>query len=175
MENQNRADILLEEIINDPEWLIEADGKISKKVNGKWVPKIPNGRGKNAPNLNYKDRALLWRRIVYRKVFGPMPADSVIVHLDGNVRNNHPDNLRLLTAEERKEYLNERKHPSHARMTPELARAIREEYVNGLRDKALSEKYQLSRSSIRKIISNHIQPDSTYTPPSYKKYSKSVS
>lgn len=96
-------DSFIEELINDEDYMFTDDFRLLTKI-------APNGKlqesfrekcvysGKEGYKiLTYKRRKLSYHRVIYRKFVGPLEADLVINHIDGNPSNNSPDNLELVT------------------------------------------------------------------------------
>lgn len=94
-------DLAIEELISNPDYKIHEDGIIetlitqsgNRSVCGVW--RKLGSENKRFLRITYRYKKLLVPRIVYRKFIGTLPVDSIIIHKDGNIKNNHFTNLGL--------------------------------------------------------------------------------
>jgi hypothetical protein len=160
-------DDYIEQIINDPNYIIKETGEIITKVtrtgkvsvNNVWRNPLKTTKD-GYKYISYKYKHLRVHRIIYRKFKGELNTKLVINHIDGNPANNHIDNLELVTQGKNNEHrFRVLKHPAvkgFSKINKEIADQIREEYKTVKSLKKLSEKYSLVKSTISYIINNKI-------------------
>lgn len=102
MDLLSKYDSIIEEFINDPNYVILDNGKILTfiQVNGK-KGKILRECGSLDPygyiRIKYKGKRFMAHRAVYRKFKGHLQEHLIVDREDKNRSNNHPDNLILTT------------------------------------------------------------------------------
>jgi hypothetical protein len=160
-------DKYIEEIINDPHYIIKETGEILTKitrtgkvsVNNVWRNCV-NKRKDGYQYISYKYKSLQLHRVVYRKFKGELNDRLVINHIDGNPSNNHIDNLELVTQSKNLEhsYRVLKKSPviGYSKINKQIADQIREEYKTIKSYKVLAKKYSLAKTSVAYIIKNRI-------------------
>jgi hypothetical protein len=160
-------DKYIEEIINDPHYIIKETGEILTKitrtgkvsVNNVWRNCV-NKRKDGYQYISYKYKRLPLHRAVYRKFKGELSDKLVINHIDGNPSNNHIDNLELVTQGKNNEHsyrvLKRPPKMGNCKINKQIADEIRNEYKIIKSVKLLSEKYSLAKSTVSYIVNNKI-------------------
>jgi len=160
----NKNDNLIEELINDSNYIVNSDGSIltlvtrsgNLSVNNQWREAGYNNR--NYRDITYKKTNLRVHRIIYRKFVGPLSYDLVINHIDGNSLNNRVENLELVTQSQnnlhRYRVLKRPGVKSRAKINQAIAEQIRADAAAGMSYRMLIRKYSLCRSSISYIVNN---------------------
>jgi len=160
-------DKYIEELINDPHYIIEETGEILTKitrtgkvsVNNVWRNCV-NKRKDGYQYISYKYKKLQVHRIIYKKFNGELSDKLVINHIDGNPSNNHIDNLELVTQSKNIEHsYRVLKNPpiiGYSKINKQIADQIREEYKTIKSYKVLAKKYSLAKTSVAYIIKNRI-------------------
>lgn len=100
-------DYLIEEILNDPAFLVSENGVICKKIGSK-IKKLGSPDKEGYIRINYKRKKVFSHRIIYAKFNGNLKEDLVVEHRDGNPGNNAANNLLLVTHKKNIEYKNRR-------------------------------------------------------------------
>lgn len=160
-------DYLIDEIINDENYIIKETGEIltivartGKVTKNKIWRNCVKTRKNKYQYIGYKYKSLQLHRIIYRKFKGELNDKLVINHIDGNPSNNHINNLELVTQgknnEHRYRVLKKPAVIGHSKINKELADQIREDYKIMKSYKKLIEKYSLAKSTIHYIITNRI-------------------
>lgn len=163
----SKNDYIIEEIINDPNYIIKDTGEIITTVarTGKvTINKIWRDCSHKTKDgykyIRYKYKRLQLHRIIYRKFKGKLDDKLVINHIDGNPSNNRIDNLELVSQSKNVEHsyrvLNRKNPKGHSKINKEIADQIREDYKTLKSYNKLIEKYSLSKSTISYIINNRI-------------------
>jgi hypothetical protein len=160
-------DDLIEELINNPLYDVRSDGTVwslitltgKKSVKNQW-------RKCGAISINgyyamgYNNRKILLHRVIYRKFNGQLFKDLVINHKDGNRLNNLPSNLELVTQSNNNEHkyqvLNCKPSVTNAKINKEIADQIREDRKQGYTLRQLTNKYNLTKSTLSYIINYKI-------------------
>ena len=105
-------DLAIMALLDDPLYDVREDGTIwtlrtpTGKVGlaGLWRRPLSTLRAANPSDpyirLRWLGRRLAVHRIVYAKLNGPLEADLVINHIDGDPTNNIPSNLELVSHQE---------------------------------------------------------------------------
>ena len=88
-------------------------------------------------------------RFVYEAVYGPTPYGSMITAKDGDRTNAKLSNIEYRT---RKEYFNNHDWSMKAKVSKENVERILKDREDGLSYRALAEKYNVSLSTIQKIL-----------------------
>jgi hypothetical protein len=160
-------DDYIEQIINDPNYIIKETGEILTKitrtgkvsVNNVWRNSIKTSKD-GYKYIAYKYKDLRVHRIIYRKFKGKLNTKLVINHIDGDTSNNHIDNLELVTQGKNVEHsYRVLKNPpviGNNKINKEVADQIREDYKTIKSLKKLAEKYSLVKSTISYIVNNKI-------------------
>lgn len=103
-------DHLIEEVVSDPRWRVDAFGRIwRRKASGEWrradtVINKSHAGTRWHRTVHYKNKGLLAHRIAYRALVGPLDERYVINHKDGDSLNNEPANLELVSQAENNEH-----------------------------------------------------------------------
>jgi hypothetical protein len=160
-------DKYIEELIDDPHYIIKETGEILTKitrtgkvsVNNVWRNCV-NKRKDGYQYISYKYKSLQLHRVVYRKFKGELNDRLVINHIDGNPSNNHIDNLELVTQSKNVEHsYRVLKNPpviGSSKINKQIADEIRKEYAENKNFLAICKKYSLAKSTISYIINNKI-------------------
>jgi len=167
MQNKATNDNLIEEIINDPNYIIKENGEVLTRitrtgkvsVNNVWRDCV-HFKDNGYQGVKYKYKNLQLHRIVYRKFKGELKENLTINHIDGNPANNHMDNLELVTQSKNNEHsyriLKRKPNCGNKKITKEIADQIRQDYKTLKSYSKLVEKYSLAKSTISYIIKNRI-------------------
>ena len=122
--------------------------KLTLNEHGYHRAAIPNGTKTSKSGKKYSSKKHYYvHRLVYEVFIRPIPEGMHIHHIDNNPKNNHLNNLRLVTQTE-----NQRAKPSGI---PDLATAqeIRSDYAEGFSSvRELAVYHNVSETAIRKII-----------------------
>ncbi len=135
MELNKRSRIRLERLNADTDIIVTDDGEVLRKVGTTISGGVPTV-------------ALVQvRYLVYRRKKGEVPEGKRVINLDGDVTNNHPDNLGLIDA----------KIQYRPRGLPSLTLAeilkVKRSY-NGSNKQQLAIEYNISVPTVEKIIKN---------------------
>ena len=84
-------------------------------------------------------------KLVYQHFIGEIPPNHYVYHLDGNVKNNRVDNLRLREGKKPRQ-----SHPTR-RYPLEIKQQILKDIEDGVRSKDIIKQYSLSPSYLSKI------------------------
>lgn len=101
--------------------------------------------------LRYKNKSLKVHRIVYEAMVGRLKPHHHIDHIDGNKKNNHPDNLRQTTRSSNVKHM--MKTRKKRNMTLTEAKKIRKLYKTGKYTQVkLAKKFRCSTRYIQHIL-----------------------
>lgn len=98
----SKYDDIIEDMINDPKYVILENGKILSFVQrngkiGKSLREIDSLDKDGYIRVKYKGRRFFAHRVVYRKFNGQLKESMVVDHIDRDRRNNDFRNLALVT------------------------------------------------------------------------------
>lgn len=156
-------DKFIELFLKDPNYQVTKEGKILTQRDraghirqGEWREfSIDLGQDGHA-SIRYRkrkmDKSLSVPRLVYRAFLGPLDATKVIGHRDGNVRNNHMDNLILETRAKNnlKQYreFGRKGVKGNTKINQVMADTLRKLHKKGWSYKRLCERFKLSKSTV---------------------------
>ena len=92
---------LIEEFVNDPNYIIYENGTIWSKITERWLGHVGE---KGYLMIGYKYGRLFVHRIIYRKFQGPLDPEMTINHIDGIKTHNDSSNLEQVTQDENNEH-----------------------------------------------------------------------
>lgn len=109
--------------------------------------KLDIGKLFKYPRLGIKGRRQAVHRWVSELFLGPRPEGLVVNHKDGNPGNNHINNLEYITQKENI------RHGRHAKLNPNLVRAIRTDFATlKVTKRALAKKYGVTDHQIGVVV-----------------------
>ncbi|MGB8687142.1 MAG: HNH endonuclease [Microcoleus sp.] len=174
---KNYEEIIYQSVLNG-ELEIDDNGyiwRVAKKSWDRWNKCIRIGKCKRVRAESVTDKYLIVKvmfdskryttgahRLVYRHFYGQIPEGMTINHMDGNKRNNHPNNLEIASPSQqalhslhvlKKGRLLEQSGEKNlmAKLTIEDVVEIRRRRLNGELLKAIAEDYGVSFKTISKI------------------------
>lgn len=133
-----------------PGLLITHDGKIKYKKNGKFK-KISSQNNKRF--ITYKGRKHYVHRLI-AMAFLPCEKDkTLVVHKDGDLSNNHVDNLFWATQSEAQCHNHRigRLKPTYTKLTKEHVDFIRKQLKKGIPGSILAKQFNVSQMQISRI------------------------
>lgn len=157
-------DELIREFLKDANYQVLKSGALLTRISpqghltNEWREK-PLTNKKGYLKIKYRGHGLLVHRIVYAAFVGPLDAQLVINHIDGNPSNNQPSNLELITQAENNTHahrvLGKKPRSTGYKVTQEVADEIRRQVAEeNIRACELAKKYSLSKSNISSILNN---------------------
>ena len=143
----------IQQLIESSLYQVDSDGSI-------WTKKTPYGRvlnnghwrkindtGANGKEfVRISGKKFLVAEIVYQKFHKPPQASSVVVHKDGNIKNNHFKNLCLQTKEE------QLRGPKLELIDLQTRREIKLAYKLGLKTSELVAKFGLKPAQLNAVL-----------------------
>ena len=109
---------------------------------------------------NGKRTHALVSRLVAEAFLGSIPKTMHVHHVDGDVTNNHVDNLQIVSPSKHAYIayqLGQRSargvNNGRSKLTPELVRAIRTDVADGATQASVAKRLGLHQSTISKVIS----------------------
>jgi hypothetical protein len=87
------------EIIDGNLWRKQYINKANRKIPSKLIKSVANSN-KGYCVVSYNGEGIMFHRIVWQLVFGPIPKGLQIDHINGNKVDNRIENLRLVTNRE---------------------------------------------------------------------------
>lgn len=143
-----------------PDYYATKDGRVYSTITSKYLaPALASGRPKVV--LRYakgKYRNVMVHVAVCEAFHGPRPDRLEVSHLDGNMLNNHADNLRW---ESRSDNFQRRKdhgtddrgyRNSRAVLTPDKVRVLRSLRADGWTMQAIADRLGVSRPTVSRVI-----------------------
>jgi hypothetical protein len=134
--------------------LVQRTGKISKNKEWRLLSDQISSEGYITHRYNYK--YLSAHRTVYQKFIGDLDYTKQINHKDGNRQNNHYSNLELVSQSENGLHsfrvLKRKPVYGFCKINFEIAEEIRLQRGLGFSYKYLSEKFNISESSVADIL-----------------------
>jgi hypothetical protein len=130
--------------------LIFPDGKIKYKKTGK-LKKISKQGDKRF--ITHQGKKYYVHRLV-AEAFIPNPDNkNLVVHYDGNLKNNHSENLFWATQGEAQKHNHKigRLKPTYAKLSPEHVEFIRKQLKKGIPGSILSKQFNVSQMQISRI------------------------
>jgi hypothetical protein len=158
----------IKELLKDPRYRVEEDGTIytlvtqSGKLSKDGIFRFAGYYNKRAGyySLRYNGSVLLGHRVIYCKFKGALDHRLTINHIDGDPRNNCPDNLELVSQSENNKHsfrkLGRNPVIGNHKINKKIADKIREEYKITKSYNKLARKYKVSKSTIAYVIKNKI-------------------
>jgi hypothetical protein len=157
-------DIFIEHLIHDPRYEIRANGTVwtticrtgKQSLTGTWRQLAFVVSDSGHLSIKYRRKHLCIHRVIYRKFLGPLREDYAVNHIDGEKRNNTPQNLELITHSEN--MLHCWRVLGHVPMKPrkkidqETAEQMRIEYSAGATNRELRQKYGLAKATVSYIV-----------------------
>ncbi len=128
---ESKNDHLIEQLLKDPLFKVNKDGKIYSKLtkNGQGISdewrEVGYKKADGYVRFRYKDNFLFAQRVVYRAWKGELKPDHTINHIDLDNSNNHPDNLEQIPQGEN----NKKKHKKYKKNKKASVERILEEYL----------------------------------------------
>ncbi len=162
-----KNDGLIEQFLNDPNYRISPDGRVFT-LRTRWghlgkvwreyqVVFTPRGCGRVQYATKDGRKNLQYQRLIYAKLVGPLSPDKVVIHLDGDARNNSPSNLRLVTLAEKwaRDIRNLKGFTSipNRVLSDEQVREIRVLRAEGWTNRMLREWFKVSKSTVNNVLS----------------------
>jgi YesN/AraC family two-component response regulator len=160
-------DFAIKVLCENPNYDIRPDGKIftlitrtgKKSATNTWREQVPNAKADGYLRIKYDYRDLYLHRIIAQKFIGDLNGLQVN-HIDGNPRNNHRNNLELVTASENLihsyKMLGRRPNYGNSKISQEIAEFIRELHSKGILQKDLAKQFNISTGHVSEIISGKI-------------------
>jgi hypothetical protein len=93
-------------------------------------------------------------RMMYRKFYGKIPKNKVVMHICDNPSCCNPLHLRLGSKSENVQDMMQKNRHGMAKLSFEEADFIRQEYSNGKSRRDLAKNFDVSRKTISDIINN---------------------
>lgn len=157
-------DPFIEALVRDPRYEIRDDGTVwttvcrtgKESLSGQWrqLALIESASGRLF--IKYQRKHLAIHRVIFRKFLGRLRMDYAVNHIDGNKRNNTPENLELITHSENMLHcwrvLKHVPMKPRAKITKEIAEEIRNCAALGLTNRELRLRFRLSKASISGIV-----------------------
>ena len=146
---------ILQDIPDFPGYKVNQKGEVYSflKNKPKKIKPIIDKKGRMVCSL-YRDGVLfkrLFHRLVMETFVGPRPKHLIVCHNDGNPANNCLNNLRYDTYQSNSD--DAVKHKTiKTKLKSEEVLEIREKISIGITRKEICSKYNLSKSSIRDIV-----------------------
>lgn len=165
-----KNDDLIMELVKDPNYQINEDGTVFTLVqlNGKVGTTWRKAGNEDTPDgyvrMRYKGVNLRLHRIIWAKFNGYLRIDLVVNHIDGDKRNNHINNLELVTESTNHKhayrYLGKNPNRGAAKLSWNTVHDIRKDWKSGLyTQRKLMEKYDLKKTTVHEIVT-----EKTYKP-----------
>lgn len=175
----NNHDQLISKFLKDPDYQIESDGTVKKRIRKK-DPKFKKPIFKKVGYLKdtgyivicYQNKHLKLHRIIWAKFGGSLSSKLVINHKDGVKTNNSIDNLEMVTQSDNVKHafkFLKIKQP-RAKFSWNQVEDIRKNYGSEeYTRKKLSERYQVSGSTIDRIVNGtrYLSKDNHRTEPEH--------
>lgn len=159
-----KNDIHIRELCKNKDYEIYEDGKIltliqktgKRSARGEWRELIHDVLPDSYHRVRYNYVYLTVHRIVYQKFIGELDFTKQINHKDGNRLNNHYSNLELVTQSENGLHsfrvLKRKPVYGNCKINFEVAEEIRIQRALGFSYKFISEKFNISKTSIADVL-----------------------
>lgn len=144
-------------LYNFPHWQVSNLGRFRKT----FIPKLSvDSVGYNRLHLSNKNkqRVVAAHRAVWEAFYGRIPPNLMINHKNGNKLDNRIENLELVTNRQNIEHYKQNlltyrgEKVSSAKLTEKQVLNIRERYKNGVSPTFLAREFNLSRSTVTRIL-----------------------
>ena len=162
-------DILIEQLIVDPNYEVLVDGSIrtlitsagNKSATNVWRNLTHFTKKGGYVEVNYRYKKLALHRVMYRKFVGMLSPELVVNHKDGNPSNNLCENLELITVGQNNEHryrvLGHKAVKGNKTIDFRVANAMRVlNSKHGISGYALAEAFNMDKGWVSQVLNNKI-------------------
>lgn len=148
------------ELVEEGWFSVDKQGQVWRHTNGQCRRAEKDGRYKRIAWTNGRKHEVYAHRVVYMALTGEdIPDGKQTNHKDGNKKNNHPDNLEVVTPAENMRHavqvlgVNRGEKCGAAKLTCNQVRAIRQRYAKGdITQREIAQQYGVHHTLISHIV-----------------------